>query len=1135
MVNNSSSSTANTAEIYDHRHLQRLLEELCYHIKKAEEEIPSEESQSRLSKFLDELDKEKNTKHHYRHEIEEMKKQWIILNVFVYGVKIWSTEVAEVLESCGSAVAKIEAKGDELAKLIITLLLGYQESSITWMMKMVDDLLAKGAELPELNREIAGVVPCFFMSFSSKHNYSHQDLNLLGVYQHLVLPPETKSSFIHHVNQSGLLEMMLSSWGFNSDNHEDTDPFTAFLIWMLEQFYVQIPKFDFSNKSADIGFFDSLVRDRLEPSNLRHISQWPVEKNMGHIRRALISLRPYIEGALKEQLELSEPKHFRAYITKMMYDLECIMDLAEVKIGPHWQHVLWTYNLYRQIILIETMVEGAKLQKMTDEDGGQHIPVNLSTSEGLGKRKTEKPVLYLHDQEELIIDRLMGRSSQRDVVSIVGMPGLGKTTVAKKVYDDPRVSYHFKRRAWCCVPQTYVKRDLLLQLLGDIQGHTDEIHDMEDASLELKLRQCLRRKRYLVVFDNVWDIGAWEAVKASFLDDRNGSRIMLISCVHQVALDAMPSSTPHQLRPLSGDESWKLLETRIFREEGCCPEELVQVGKKIAELCKGVPLAVVVVAGMLEKTEKKQESWQQILEELNTRVNDDPESQCKSILEMSYNHLPHHLKACFLYFGMFQPDKDVHVRKLLQMWIAEGLIHKTDEKSLDEVAEDAVMELIDRGLLIIVKRKSRGGVKSCRMHVLFNQLCLSNSKAENSLGRIIRYDETYASFDKLYPGVDFEVEGPLNIAKFEAYHICVHLKRQHFSDSRPSGRFARSLIYIATDYAHPEHAYKLSFRYKNFKLLRLLDLECINMGSSFPSEILILVLLRYLSVTGNFNYIPGMISDLRKLETFIVKGLSGIELPFDFWCMKSLRHVHIKSEPTFQTSGDLFWSSETLDNLLTFSSTSAFIGKFDANNKKSYSKTRNIIRVLRKFPNLQKLRCAFYDSEYYSETNCNKFPALDHLIHLQSLNIMYAGSVRSPAAGGFSLPLNLRKLTLSRFYLSGDQMSSIGRLPNLEVLKLISATFQRQTWDMNNDEFCKLKFLKLHSSNVIQWNAASNHLPKLEQLFLWNCKDLEDVPYGFSEIPTLQIIEVKWCSESLQESIRYLEESIEGLQVLISH
>ena len=128
--------------------------------------------------------------------------------------------------------------------------------------------------------------------------------------------------------------------------------------------------------------------------------------------------------------------------------------------------------------------------------------------------------------------------------------------------------------------------------------------------------------------------------------------------------------------------------------------------------------------------------------------------------------------------------------------------------------------------------------------------------------------------------------------------------------------------------------------------------------------------------------------------------------------------------------------------------------------------------------------------------------------------------------------MNLKKLTLSNFRLPWSHISTIGRLPNLEVLKLLSGAFVGKLWKVE-EEFQNLKFLSLDSLNITQWNASCDDFPKLERLVIQNCKDLEEIPEDFGNIYTLGMIEVHWCGRSAEESAKKIEEEYGDIEVLI--
>ncbi|KAM0059363.1 putative P-loop containing nucleoside triphosphate hydrolase [Helianthus debilis subsp. tardiflorus] len=199
-----------------------------------------------------------------------------------------------------------------------------------------------------------------------------------------------------------------------------------------------------------------------------------------------------------------------------------------------------------------------------------------------------------------------------------------------------------------------------------------------------------------------------------------------------VALHIKPDSLIHRLRFLTVEESWDLLQQKVFADDGCCPINLQETGKQIAERCRGLPLAILVISGLLAKTEKSVEFWSQVLDSMGSYIVSDSE-QCMNTLSLSYNHLPQHLKSCFLYFGAFKEDFEISVRKLMWQWVAEGFV----KSGTENVAEEYLVDLIDRSLVVADQKRSDTGVKVCRVHDLLHDLCLKNPKKRNFCRKLI--------------------------------------------------------------------------------------------------------------------------------------------------------------------------------------------------------------------------------------------------------------------------------------------------------------------------------------------------------------------------------------------------------------
>ncbi|XP_027178017.1 putative late blight resistance protein homolog R1A-3 [Coffea eugenioides] len=771
-----------------------------------------------------------------------------------------------------------------------------------------------------------------------------------------------------------------------------------------------------------------------------------------------------------------------------------------------------------------TKTEALKVSdSIRNDDEAQRVANNsIHFKSQLSTLALNEVLVGLDEEVKTIADRLTRGSNQLDIVSIVGMAGLGKTTLANTIYHHPSILGHFHFRAWCTISQVYSKQNLLVQILSSIgSGSHDQYIKMHEDDLVVTLFQLLKRNRYLIILDDVWDIGAWNLLERSLPNDANGSRILFTSRIENLSLQFKSDSQPHHLCHLSDKECLELLLRKIFGKEDC-PPTLIKVLMQVANKCKGLPHTVVIFAGILSRIEP--DCWQEFADSLNSNTSNSTEP-----LELSYIHLPEYLKPCLLYIGAFREDQDIPVRKLSWLWISEGFVQKIEGKSLDDVAEDYLKDLIGRSLVMVTEQRTLAGAKICRLHDLVHDFVVAKAKKESFL------QISYGSNDLLQIsnwGDDLSTStGP------SPHRLCMYsMSGKELAMSRPFFPGLRCLLYFGYACMGSEKLHDGPIWFLKSKLLRVLDFRDMLISGNFPSELLLLVHLRYLAISLWYSAsIPSAIDNLSRLHTFLVGGNAVARLPNTIWNIKTLRHLRRTESPqssgstlghqrnkTFPPSGFTLptrdiENSPNLDHLDSFSLAINCFGE-------------QLQKILKKLPSIRRLKCVHADAG--NQTGIVK---LDSLSRLESLQLHRFYGCK------FEVPMNLKKLTLSRNKWPWSEISTIGKLPNLEVLKLEKKSFMGEKWEMQEGEFSKLRFLELSRLNLCNWTAYnSDNFSHLEKLVLYSCLRLEEVPLCLGESSTIEMIEVEFCRKSLVSYVEQIQQEQmemgnQDLKVVITH
>uniref|UniRef100_A0A166IAH0 NB-ARC domain-containing protein n=1 Tax=Daucus carota subsp. sativus TaxID=79200 RepID=A0A166IAH0_DAUCS len=318
-------------------------------------------------------------------------------------------------------------------------------------------------------------------------------------------------------------------------------------------------------------------------------------------------------------------------------------------------------------------------------------------------------------------------------VSIHGMGGLGKTTLAGKLYHSSELS-HLKSRAWVCVSEDYKTEDVLRKIIKSfmkqkLDGELAYLDKMDEADLLQHLLNLLQeRDGFLAVIDDIWDIKVWKKIKSAFPDKRDGSGVIITTRYKKVAERVDDRCVVHKLRFLNEEESWQLLCKTAKQTPN-----LDKLGREMVSRCRGLPLAIVALGGLLFH-KKSYQDWSKVKNDLWRQLKGES-AEIDEILSLSYNELSPQMRDCFLYLARFPEDYTFGVEKLKLLWIAEEFItDKGDGLVMEDVAEEYVNELINRNMILIATFKFDGQVAKCQVHDVVRDLAIQKASADKFLG-----------------------------------------------------------------------------------------------------------------------------------------------------------------------------------------------------------------------------------------------------------------------------------------------------------------------------------------------------------------------------------------------------------------
>ncbi|KAH0637495.1 hypothetical protein KY289_037410 [Solanum tuberosum] len=779
-----------------------------------------------------------------------------------------------------------------------------------------------------------------------------------------------------------------------------------------------------------------------------------LEESMNWLKTEMVQIQSYIiDARAKFTQGDSRVKNLIKYIEQLADDADDILDefLPKMErkrtIGCSVCHVSSANKFVAEIEKIKRRV--ADIDRLrttygitdTSNNNNQHDYIPLD-QRGLFLHADETEVIGLDDDFNMLQAKLLDHDLPYGVVSIVGMPGLGKTTLAKKLFRHVRDQFE-------CSGLVYVSQQPRAgEILHDIAKQVGLMEEERKENLENNLRSLLKTKSRIIITSRNSNVGRYIGGGFSI----------------------------HVLQPLDSEDSFELFTKKIFTFDNNnnwanASPDLVDIGRSIVGRCGGIPLAIVVTAGMLRARERTERAWNRVLESMGHKIQDG----CAKVLALSYNDLPIALRPCFLYFGLYPEDHEIRGFDLTNMWIAEKLIvvNSGNRREAENLADDVLNDLVSRNLIQVAKRTYDGKISSCRIHDLLHSLCVELGKESNF------FHTEYNVFGD--PGNVARIRRITFYSDYNAMNEFFHLN--------PNPTKLRALFCFINDpckFFHMAH--------HDFKLLQVLVVVISDV--SIPYTFGNMSCLRYLRFEGQiYGKLPNYMLKLKRLETLDI-GYSYNGLPTGVWKSTQLRHLRYKG--FYQASNSCFSISPFSPNVysLPHNNLQTLMWMDDKffeprllhrliNLKKLgimevSASTIKILSTLNPVPTaLEVLKLRFsMDMDMSEQINLSSYPNIVKL-HLKCLFIQ----INSEA-----FPPNLVKFTLGHSEVESHVVPVLKKLPKLRILKMVLCKYNEEKMDLSGDgdSFPQLEVLHIVApvglSEVTCMNDVS--MPKLKKLLL---------------------------------------------------
>ena len=628
-------------------------------------------------------------------------------------------------------------------------------------------------------------------------------------------------------------------------------------------------------------------------------SLWNVKDGLEQIRKTVSTIKAVLQDAAEEQNHNNQDRVWLEKLKKAVFDADDLLDESKyhTELALRQKERSWSFTVkVRDFLSLISAVFGRNKMSTKISKLSQELDAIAKDREKFHwkERSTVKRIVSLYretrpwfphngvigreDEKNQIINRLLEPNNEENVLvlAIVGIAGIGKTTLAQCVYNDDRVDTQFELKIWACVSNVFevttfaekliigIDKDDSMELMRKKRRKFNPDEVLKDQILKMdplrELHNKISQKKILIVLDDSWNENCknWNNFKGLLSSCAKGSKIV-ITTRDKFVVDITRANETYFLKGLSEDYSWSLFEKLAFRNwQDTKNPTLVDFGREIIGKCQGVPLVIKSIGNLLYS--KNPNEWSKIRDKVVANVIEQGGDNFL-ILRLSYDNLPSYLKCCFAFFSLFPKNYEIDKMTVIQLWMAHGFIQlSNDAQQLEDVANEYFEYLLCNFL-------DKVGEFSYKMHDLYHDLALSI---------------TWPDYRLEY------LDGKTYHVSFSSYSF-----------------FAKTLSLVKASnklrtifFTHGKYGFgamdesTLITLIESFPRLRALDLHALYI-KIMPNSIGKLIHLKYLDLSFNpLETLPDSITALLNLQTLKLQECHNLEqLPRDITKLVSLRHL----------------------------------------------------------------------------------------------------------------------------------------------------------------------------------------------------------------------------------------------------